>query len=118
LLECSATTFELGEVPQGGRSERSFTVTNGSAERVEIASIASSCECTTLALEAKVLEPGASAQAKLTLDLGQEKDFVGGLGPTVAAKDASGRVLFEISVSVDVRRTTDAAAKKQPDPKR
>jgi hypothetical protein len=118
LLKCSTTTFDLGEIPQGGRTERTFTVTNPGTTAVEIASTTSSCECTTLTLERKSFEPGASVQAKLTLDLGQEKDFVGGLGPTVTAKDESGRVLLEISVSVDVRRTPGAAGDQKPSPKR
>jgi hypothetical protein len=92
-------------VPQAGRKESSFSLTNPTNEPVEIAKIESSCHCLEIELPKKVLSPSEQLSARVLLDLSGEAHFTGKLSIEVKGKTPGGATAFFVKWRVEVTRT-------------
>lgn len=68
---------DFGEVKPRSRHEKTVTLTNTSAQPLEVVRLEASCECLTAEPRRFTLAPGQTLPLKLILDLAVEPKFVG-----------------------------------------
>jgi len=114
LLTPSATTIDLGIVPQAGREQETFSLTNCGTKPVEISKIETSCDCLDIRLSRRVIGPSEKLLATTSLDLSKEPNFLGGLAIEVKGLTGSGDPAFSIVVDVTVRPREEFPEKEDP----
>lgn len=114
LLVPSASTIDLGMVPQSGQAHEYFALTNPGTESVEVAKIETSCECLKVRLTSRTIGPTGRVLAQASLDLGNEPQFSGGLAIEVRGLTNSGAVAFAVVVDVTVRAAEEFQAVEDP----
>ncbi len=102
-LQAEPSRFDLGAVKPGSQHERKLSLKNVGTQVVEIGPIETSCDCLSIELPKRKLEPGETITATLLIDLAKEgNDFSGGLTLLATGKTSDGRVAFEIRCDVNV----------------
>ena len=114
LLTPSSQTIDLGIVPQAGREQETFSLTNPTAEPVQIARIESSCDCLEIRLLATEVPPAGKVLAQARLDLSKEPEFIGSLAIQVNGLTGSGVVAFSIVINVSVRPRKEFQSMEDP----
>lgn len=86
----------------GGQKQCDFWLTNRSDSSVEVATIATSCDCLTIELPKRIVSPGQQVAGRALLDLRNEPKFTGSLRIEVKGKGKSGQVVFVLVVKISV----------------
>src|SRR5260370_9673237 len=89
LLEPSASELQFGVVTAGSRHEQEFWVMNPSKEPVEVTQVPNSCDCFTLSLPSKFVDPGRKVSGIACVDFSHDPAFTGTL--CLEAKGSSSR---------------------------
>ncbi len=103
LLVTSAKSVELGIVPQAGREQETFSISNAGSNVVEIAKVETSCDCLDVELSRRIAKPGEKLLGVVKLDLAKEPGFTGNLAIEVKGLAKTGELAFSVSVLVTIR---------------
>jgi hypothetical protein len=102
LLTPSSKKIDFGRVPQRGQRRATFELTNSSRERIEVASIWSSCPCVDVDLDSRVLETRQTVAGRINLDLNIEPEYLGCLQVEVEGRAAGQTLAFALVAQVRV----------------
>lgn len=101
-LDSSETYLDMGVVPQGGRKQCDFWLSNAGDHAMEVTEIETSCDCLTIELPNRIFPPGQKVAGHALLDLRREPHFKGKLGIDVRGKGKLGQVVFTMVINVAV----------------
>lgn len=105
LLAASSTDLDFGTVPQAGRHEVTFWLSNPGQTAVEVEEVRTSCDCFEITLEQRVIPPGGKVAARGKVDFTHDPRFTGSLrldsqGTTQGQKTLA----FAVYAIVEVKR--------------
>jgi hypothetical protein len=92
-------------VPQAGRHEINFWLSNLGQIAVEVAEVRTSCDCFEITLEQKVVPPGGKVAGRAKVDFAQDPQFAGSLRLEGQGTTKGQKLAFAIYADVEVKRS-------------
>jgi hypothetical protein len=99
---------DLGTVAPGGRKAVSVRLINGGGETIQVVHVDSSCPCLTGSVEPDMVGTGEALDARVSLDLDAEPEFVGPLRVHLVGRSPAGVVAFSLQVKALVEEAPSA----------
>jgi hypothetical protein len=97
------SVIDVGTIAAGGSAESELTLTNSTDVPISIARVRTSCECVSVVPSASRIESHKTQKVVAHIDLSDEPDFTGGLGPDIEFLDAAQQTRFRFTLRAAVR---------------